>query len=253
MQPKILVLDIETAPILAYVWKLWDENVGLNQIKSDWHVLSWAAKWVGESKVMYADQRNAKDRENDKAILKQLWELMNEADVVVSQNGKKFDSKKLNARFIIHGFKPPAPYKHIDTLELAKRHFGFTSNRLEYMSSKLCTKYKKLVGHKFPGFELWKECLAGNLEAWKEMERYNKHDVLSTEELYSKLAPWGHSVSFKPIIGEDKCNCGSKRLEKRGFSYTTVGKFQRYQCLECGNWSKSGKNLRSPKDFKRPI
>ena len=34
--PKVLVYDIETAPILGHVWRLWDQNVGLNQIVSDY-------------------------------------------------------------------------------------------------------------------------------------------------------------------------------------------------------------------------
>ena len=69
--PRVLLFDIETAPILAHVWGLWDNNVALNQIIADWHVLSWSAKWLGDppSKVMYADQRNAKNIEDDKQLL----------------------------------------------------------------------------------------------------------------------------------------------------------------------------------------
>lgn len=96
--------------------------------------------------------------------------MLDEADIVITQNGRKFDQKKLNARFILNGFKPPSSYKHIDTLVIARKHFGFTSNKLKYMTDKLCTKYKKLDHSKFPGMELWRECLKGNSEAWTEME-----------------------------------------------------------------------------------
>lgn len=190
--PKILVFDIETAPILAHVWGLFDQNVGLNQIQSDWHVLSWSAKWLGDppSKVMYQDQRNAKDVTNDKKILESIRDLLNEADLVVTQNGVKFDSKKLNARFLFHEIESPSSYRHRDTLRMAKKHFNFTSYKLEYMTDKFCKKYKKLKHKKFPGHELWKECLKGNKEAWNEMEKYNKHDVLATEELYNVLKQW---------------------------------------------------------------
>ena len=92
--------------------------------------------------------------------------------------------------------QPPSNFKQIDTLKLARKHFALTSNKLAYMTDKLCTKYKKLTHHKFEGFELWKECLDGNLKAWKEMEKYNKHDVLALEELYTKLIPWDSSVNF---------------------------------------------------------
>lgn len=241
---KILFLDIETAPILGYVWTLWENNVALNQIKSDWYVLSWAAKWLDDSEVHYMDQRNSSNMEDDKKILKGIWKLINDADVVVTQNGKAFDAKKLNARFIMNGFKPPSSFKHIDTKQIAKKHFAFTSNRLEYMTDKLCVKYKKLKHHKFEGFELWKECLARNPKAWQEMEKYNKHDVLSLEELYSKLIPW--DTSFNPNVYIDGvtnyCTCGSSDFVKNGFAYTLTGKFQKYQCNNCGAPFRSKEN-----------
>ncbi len=244
--PKVLFFDIETAPIRAFVWGLWDQNVGLNQIKTDWHILSWAAKWLDSDTVMYADQRGVKNVEDDKRLLKGIWDLLDEADIVVTQNGKKFDVKKLNARFIINGFKPPSSYQHIDTLEIAKKKFAFTSNKLEYLSNTLNAKYKKLVGNReFEGFKLWEECLNGNLKAWREMERYNKYDVLALEELYSKLIAWDSRINFSLYTEgtEHLCTCGSTRLHKRGYEYTATGKYQRYQCQECGKWSRGAVNL----------
>ncbi len=184
------------------------------------------------------DQRDSSNIENDKQLVKGLWDLLDEADVVVTQNGKAFDSKKVNARFIFHGMKPPSTYRHIDTLSIAKKHFGFTSNKLAYMTDKLCTKYKKMTIREFEGFELWLECMKGNLEAWREMERYNKRDVLATEELYQKLAPWDSSVNLAVYYPQPnlRCRCGGKVLERRGFSYTQQGKFQRYRCHGCGAW-----------------
>ena len=229
--PKVLLLDVETAPLLVYCWGIWDQNIGLNQIESDWHLLSWSAKWLGDSddKVMYEDQRNARDIENDKVILKKLWKLLNEADIIITQNGKSFDEKKINARFILNGMGPPSPFKHIDTKRIASKKFAFTSNKLEYMTKKLCKK-KKLSHKKFPGFELWRECLKGNMEAWEEMRIYNIMDVLSLEELYTKLIPWDKTISFAVYSDEEemKCNCGNKKLQKRVFNYSNIGKFQRY-------------------------
>lgn len=242
---KILLLDIETAPMLGYVWGIWDQTVGLNQIKTDWHILSWSAKWLDEpaSKIMYQDQRNSKNIENDRKLLEGIWKLLDEADVIITQNGKRFDIKKLNARFILNGIQPPSPFQHIDTHQIAKKHFAFTSNRLEYMTDKLCTKYKKIKTKKFSGFELWRQCLSGNKEAWAEMEKYNKYDVLSLEELYKKLAPWDNSVNFTVFqAGSDNivCTCGSEKFRNKGYNYTSTGKFKRFKCLDCG------KNYTSP-------
>ncbi len=247
-QPKILLFDIETAPILGYVWGLWENNLSLNQIKSDWHLLAWSAKWLHDpaSKIMYMDQRNARNVENDKTILKGIWKLLDEADIVVTQNGRAFDEKKLNARFILNGMKPPSSFKHIDTKLLASKRFAFTSNKLEYLTDKLCKKFKKSKHAQFSGFELWSECLKGNLNAWKEMEHYNKLDVLSLEELYLKLQPWDTSVNFNLYsdkASEHKCNCGSADLMKSGFRFTSVGKYQRYICRECGAEVRGRANL----------
>lgn len=191
-KPKILIFDIETAPMVGHFWGLFDQNIGLNQIETDWHILSWAAKWLDDppSKVMYQDQRNSKDVTNDKKILESIRDLLNQADIVITQNGIKFDSKKLNARFLYHEIESPSSYRHRDTLRMAKRHFNLTSYKLEYMTDKFCKKYKKLKHKKFPGHELWRECLNGNKTAWKEMEKYNCHDVLATEELYNVLKQW---------------------------------------------------------------
>lgn len=252
--PRVLLLDVETAPIMGYVWSIWEQNVGLNQIVSDWHLLSWAAKWLDEpaAKIMYMDQRHAKNIEDDKKILAGIWDLIDEADIVITQNGVSFDMKKLNARFILQGFSPPSNYKNIDTKLIASKKFAFTSNKLEYMADKLCVKYKKLKHKKFEGFTLWSECLKGNKEAWAEMEKYNKYDVLVLEELYHILQPWDGVINFNTYRDGDDvvCQCGCKDFEKRGFSYTGTGKFQRLRCANCGAWTREKKNLLSKEKIK---
>lgn len=244
---KVLVLDIETSPLEVYVWNIWENNVNLTQIIKDWSVLSWAAKWLNpnDDKVMYESTANQRDVRKDKDLLKNIWKLLDKADVIITQNGIRFDKKKLNARFKINGFKPPSSYKHIDTKALASKHFGFTSNSLEYLSSKLCKKYKKLKHKKFPGLELWKECLKGNKEAWKEMELYNKHDVLTLEELYTTIIPWDNSINFNLYDDAlvNTCKCGSNKWSKYGYKYTSMGKFQRYVCVKCGSEVRDRKNL----------
>lgn len=235
-KPKILTLDIETSPLLSYTWGIWQQNIGLNMIKTDWHILAFAAKWLDSREVIYFDQRGQKNMENDKVLLKKIWKLLNDADVIITQNGKSFDEKKINSRFILNGMKPPSPYRHLDTLKIAKKRFSFTSNKLEYLSKKLNKKYKKLSHHNFEGFKLWSECLKGNIKAWREMERYNKHDVLATEELYLKLQPWDNKLKANLYSDsvEMACDCGHTEFKKAGFHYTDSGKFQRYSCLSCG-------------------
>lgn len=245
--PKILLLDIETSPLISYTWGLFDQNVGLNQIKKDWHVLSFAAKWLGDSpkKIIYHDQSQMKDVSDDKKLMEKVWKLIDEADILLTQNGVSFDVKKLNARFLVHGLPPPSPVRHIDTLKIMRKNFALTSNKLEYATNLLNTKYKKLQHSKFAGFSLWAECLKGNKEAWKEMKKYNCYDILSLEELYHKLRVWDNSINFSAYNDNEKhtCSCGHTEFESRGFSYSATGKYQRLKCKKCGKWGRSRVNL----------
>ncbi len=252
--PKILFIDIETAPLLSYTWGLWEQNVALNQIKSDWFILSVGSKWQGSDKVIYADQSKAKVLEDDKKLLQHVWRLLDEADIVIGQNSRRFDVKKLNARFIINGMQPPSSFKQIDTLELAKKHFSFTSNKLEYLADRINTKYKKLKHEEFSGFEMWKEVLKGNQKAWKAMKTYNIYDVLSVEELYTKLIPWDSTLNFN-LYNDDlgtTCSCGSTHFNSKGYVYTPSGKFQRNKCMECGKETRDKINLLS-KDKRKSL
>lgn len=239
MTIKIGMLDIETAPILGAVWSLWQQNVGLNQIERDWYILSYAFKWLGDTKVYYRDKRKSWDNEDDRELLDDLWKFLDEADVIVAQNGVRFDSKKINARFILNGYPPPSPYKIVDTMLQAKAAFGFTSNKLEYMTDKLCSA-KKLKHNEYPGYELWKACLQGDQKAWRCMKKYNVRDITSMEELYLIMLPWmkGHP-NYGLYVNPDApcCNrCGSEAVERRGSYLTDVGRYQRYRCNGCGGW-----------------
>lgn len=232
--PKVLVFDVETSPIVAHVWGLRDQNISLNQIVKDWQVIAFAAKWLGQPKVYYYDTRNQCD---DKLLMQTLWNFLDKADIVITQNGQNFDSRKVNARFIEHGMKPPKPYKHLDTYKIAKAAAEFTSHKLEYLTEKLCTKYKKLSHKKFPGMSLWNECLKGNKQAWQEMKTYNIHDVLSTEELYTKLKAWTPKTA--PSTYTEGCvSCGRFEFERRGVDRTASAQWQRLRCIPCGKWQR---------------
>lgn len=244
--PRVLLLDIETAPMLGWFWGLFDQNIRLDMIKSDWYIISFAAKWLGAppSKVVYRDSRGKKNIEDDRHLLNAAWTLLDEADIVIWQNGKNFDFKKLNARFILNGMQPPSTFKQIDTLQIARKIFAFTSNKLAYLSDKLNKKYKKQEHKKFPGFEMWRECLAGNLKAWQAMEEYNRYDVLALEETYNRLIPWDSTINFTLWTDGNSpvCTCGSKDFIRKGFFFSPKGKFQRYRCKKCGKENRSSVN-----------
>lgn len=247
--PKIVTLDIETSPLQSMHWRLWKENIGLNQIGEEWSILSFCAKWLDKRDVVYEDVSAQGDFRDDSALLTRLWDILDEADFVIAQNGKRFDMKKINARMVMHGMPPYSPVKVIDTMLIAKDVFGFTSNRLEWLSTYLAT-VKKRKHNEFPGFALWTECLKGNHRAWQAMRLYNIDDVRATEQVYMNMRPWavGHPnvAAYYPDDTERCGRCGSKDIEKRGYSYTQVGQYHRYCCNECGGWSRSRYTINSP-------
>lgn len=251
--PRILLLDIETSPIEGRVWGLFKQNVALNQIVKDWNILSFCAKWLHSEEVIYDDLRDAANVADDNDLVRQLWLLLDEADIVIAQNGKRFDVPKIKARFVMLGLAVPRPFKVVDTMLMAKQQFGFTSKKLEYMTDKLCAT-KKQKHEKYPGMELWNACLAGDPEAWEEMRVYNIDDVRSMEELYLILRPWyeGHPNVAIYFDGK-KCRCpkcGSDDIKQDGWTFTQAGKYEAMHCGNCGGWSR-GRYTRNSTEVRR--
>lgn len=237
---KILLLDIETAPNLAYVWGIWQQNIGINQIKDNGHVLCWAAKWLGDDKILFDSVK----RSSEKSMLGKIHRLVSQADALVHYNGQKFDLPTLNREWLKHGFKPPAPSKHIDLMRVCKKHFRFVSNKLDYISQFLGLGEK--THH--TGQQLWTDCMYGKAAAWKLMEQYNKQDVVLLESLYQELLPWiSNHPSHAAREGYPCCpKCGSERMQQRGYAITSTYKYRRYQCKDCGGWHKGNHNVNPP-------
>ena len=235
---KILILDIETSPNVAYVWRFFKENIAPSQVIKNSNILSFAAKWLHSEEILYRDTHIW----SEQYLLEDLNKLLDEADIVVTHYGNKFDLPRIRARSLVFGISPPSPYKTVDTCMVAKRLFSFESNSLEYLVKQLGIG-EKLTHKKFPGFALWIEVLRNNPEAWDEMKRYNIHDTVLTERLYLKLRPWINNHPNVAINEEDEglvCpKCGGKHLGRRGFYTTNAGKYQRYRCDDCGGWSRT--------------
>lgn len=234
---KILLIDIETAPNLGWTWGKWEQNV--IQFERETFMLSFTAKWLHSSKFITYGLSDFpdydKDKQSDKELCRKLWDLLDEADVVIAHNGDSFDIKKTNARFIVNGLGPPSPYRTIDTKKVAKKYFSFNSNSLNDLGELFS------LGHKAPtgGFKLWLDCMEGKKEAWKKMKQYNKQDVALLEKIYLKLRAW---IKNHPNIGvnnsKHSCHaCGSSNVQKRGYTYCRMSKYQRIHCKDCGSWS----------------
>lgn len=231
------MFDIETAPNLAYVWGLFEQDI--ISVKTHWYMISFSYKWLGEKKIHAYSLPDfpiyKKDKENDKELCKKLWELFNEADIVVAHNGQAFDVKKSQGKFLQHGFPPPQPFKQVDTLKVARKYFKFDSNKLDSLGKYLGIG-EKLV---HTGWKLWEGCIQGDKKAWKTMVAYNKQDVRLLERVYLKMRPWidGHPNSNLYNETENKCpNCGGK-VTRQGTKKNRTTLMQQFRCVECSAWS----------------
>lgn len=244
--PKVLLFDIETSPLSAYVFQksVWRTNVTDEQVISEWFMLCWSAKWLYDDEIM-SDRLtgNEAKAEDDRRISKRLWDLFDEAHIIIAHNGDGFDVPNMNTRFIMNGFPPPSPYQTIDTKAVAARQFGFTHNGLNALA-----RLFKFEAKKDTDFELWRQCRSGNEQALAYMQEYNIGDVALLEKVYLKLRPWirNHpNIGLYIDVNSTLCpNCGSNNIKwlEDKFHYTGVSKFPLFVC-ECGAYGRGRKSL----------
>ena len=241
--PKILIFDIETAPMQAFVWKRYKENVSLDQTISESFMLCWSAKWLYDETVM-GDVLTTTEAilEDDKRIVTSLYNLINQADIIVAYNGRNFDIPYMNQRFLVYGFPPYVPVHVVDPYETAKSVFRFSSNKMDNIATQLGLQNKIKTD-----FLLWKRCLGGETEALNEMLTYNKQDVVVLEEIYCRILPWikNHPNISNYLENKISCvKCGSENLVKLNrLFYTPSGRYELYRCKSCGAIFRGKKNL----------
>jgi hypothetical protein len=241
--------DIENSATKAWVWTCYQTDV--IKIIEPWFLLSFAWKWLGEDKAHVRCLRDYKgywkDHKNDKALVQDLWRLMDEADVLVYHNGDRHDKPKAMSRFAYYSFGPPNPAKTVDTYKILKRELKIEKNSLDHAADYFG------VGHKLPntGFNLWETCTEGPdkfsrrevNDAWDMMSKYNLHDVDPLlEGVYIALRPYSKSPPnldhFTRLGGCPVCQ--STNVVRKGFSYASTGKRQRMKCESCGHRFVSG-------------
>lgn len=228
MANKILVLDIETKPAQAYVWRAYGEqNIGVEQIIDPGSIICVGAKWMGDKVThLFSEWEHGKEQ-----MLKEVWLMMNEADAVLTYNGDKFDLPKLQGEFLLAGLGPTPPLTSIDVVK-AVRKLGYFVNRLAFIGPFLGVGAK--VKHE--GFDLWVKVMQGDVRAQRKMAKYCRQDVRLLEKLYMKVRPF---IKNHPHMGVKKhaCGaCGSNHVQSRGYRRTKSFKIQRLQCQACGSW-----------------
>ena len=231
---NLLTIDIETRPIVAYVWGIRDQNIGINQIVEPGGILSFAAKWHGKPGVeFYSAWEHGEAR-----MLRAAHKLLDEADAVMGWNSDKFDVRWLYGQFVKHGMSRPSPFTKVDIMKSARHYLYLPSYKLDFVAQFLGVGKKVSTG----GFELWTDVIAGCPKAQALMRRYNIADTKLTEAVFDKLSEkgWVKGLPNYAIEGGHACpHCGSERLQSRGYSHSKTRRYQRFQCRDCHGWSQS--------------
>jgi hypothetical protein len=242
MQPKICLLDIETAPALAWVWGNSKYEQDVIEFEKPWQMLSFAYKWLGEKKVICHTLPDfAPPGKAHETLIRRLWDIFDIADIIVAHNAK-YDVGRALAKFAVYDLPPPSPYKVVCTYQLSKK-FGFSSRKLDDLCMELG------IGRKLPhqGKNTWFACMAGDKGAWRTMKRYNCHDVSPLlEGIYLKFRPYAaNHPNLSHYSRLDVCPvCQSGHIKNTGFNYLASGKRQRRTCLDCGHRFVTGKIIR---------
>ena len=231
---KILLFDLEVSPMLAYTYNYYEGNV--LKVVEHQKLLCFSYKWLGDKSapktVCLMD--GSVDPNNDEWITRELWHLLDEANLAIAHNGSRFDAKMANTFFVEHGMTPPAPYKMVDTLTAARQKFKFPSNKLDELGKFLGVGQKTEV----TCGDLWEACLNGDRKAYRMMAVYCANDVALMEEIYWKLMPFAKMPLINKFVNSDLvCPvCGGTHFQRKGMVPDAAqGQSWRYLCQSCGH------------------
>jgi uncharacterized protein YprB with RNaseH-like and TPR domain len=185
------------------------------------------------------------DRDLIKAEKKMLVDIsarLLEADVWLTHYGTYYDIPFINTRLIYHDLPIlPPNFTHIDTWKISRNRLKLRNNRLVTISGFLGTKEEKNAIKP----EQWLRALSGHKPSMEYIIEHCRRDVVVLEETYLILRPLVLDHPNRGLVdGRGGCSvCGSQKLQKRGTHITRTRKYQRYQCMNCGAWSKGIKPI----------
>ena len=223
-KPRICLFDIECTNLNA--------NFG--------YVLCVAWKWLGEKKIHLVSITDFdlfdSDCTNDRLVVREAAKEIAKADMWVTWYGQRFDVPYLQTKLLQHGMKPLPPIPHVDGWRIARYKMKLHSNRLASVSDFLGIEEKTPL--KGP---TWIKAAAGHKHSIKYVERHCKQDVLVLEQAYEALRPLCTThPNMSLATDRQSCPvCSTGKLIKRGFTIARTRKYQRWQCTDCGAWSKS--------------
>lgn len=244
-EPRILVYDIEIIPDLEQAKRVWP------QLSPPWggRTLKAQVSSVLCIGYMFLNDKNPsvlkawdysrwkKNINDDYSILKDFNKILKETDCVVTHNGKNFDWKHIQTRFLHNGHDVLPKIHHADTKEILSKNLSLVNNKLDNATSFFLNKRK--LDHQ--GWDLWVKCMEKCQKSLNKMSMYCAQDTLITRDLFNLVKPLAKIPNHNLFIIGDKnvCpNCGSTRLKSNGYRYTATSSYKRLICKDCGTWSR---------------
>jgi len=204
-EQKVLIYDIETPRLKAWVW--WSGKQYVHDIIDEPKIISVSWKWAGDDEIF--DLSWDLKTKDDEVLVKEFVDVFNQADVIVGVNNKNFDDRWLRARAVKYGVNMNAYPRVVDLMKEAKRLIRVPS----YSLKNLCIHYnvpQRKLEHE--GMTMWMKIQEGTMKERKEymekMIEYNRGDILATEGLYFKMLPnLRHQAHLGVLNGNPKWSC----------------------------------------------
>lgn len=230
-EPKTLLFDIETAPILAWIWNTGKQFVTHDQLKDGQksNIICICYKWAHERKVHSLDWGYHAQCSYD--MLERFGEEVAKADLIIGQNSDRFDIRHINTQRLLNDMPPISWPTSEDTLKQLRKYFYLPSYRLDYVAKLLTGSGKDKMA-----FSDWVNIVERkDKKAFHRMIKYCCKDVLALEAVWKKIkAHCKAKVSAATIVGDACCpRCGTSDPICDGFKYLVSGKYQRFQCVKC--------------------
>ena len=233
---KILIYDIETTRVKAWVWWSGKQFVSGDSLIDEPKIITIAYKWLGEDDITVLTWD---EKLSDKQLLEKFLKVYNSADMVIGQNNDRFDNRWVNARAMKYGLDINTFVRSFDIMRETKRLFRLPSYSMKYITNYLGIQTK--LEHE--GIKMWEKIQTGTPEEQKEylqkMVEYNRQDIVATEDMYLTLRKYmGHKTHFGVLNGQERftCpNCGGKNVSLDRTTVTPAGTVQRVmKCSDDG-------------------
>lgn len=233
---KILIYDIETTRVKAWVWWSGKQFVSGDSLIDEPKIITIAYKWLGEDDITVLTWD---EKLSDKQLLEKFLKVYNSADMVIGQNNDRFDNRWVNARAMKYGLDVNTFVRSFDIMRETKRLFRLPSYSMKYITNYLGIQTK--LEHE--GIKMWEKIQTGTPEEQKEylqkMVEYNRQDIVATEDMYLTLRKYmGHKTHFGVLNGQERftCpNCGGKNVSLDKTTVTPAGTVQRVmKCSDDG-------------------